>query len=50
MTELEANQVPKNIAIISSILIPISFVLYVDAVKKMAKSRLIKNGRTEHWR
>ena len=45
MTELEANQVPKNIAIISSILIPISFVLFVDAVKKMAKSRLLKNKK-----
>ena len=45
MSELEVNQVPKNIAIISSILIPISFVLFVDAVKKMAKSRLLKNKK-----
>jgi len=45
MNELEVNQVPKNIAIISSILIPISFVLFVDAVKKMAKSRLLKNKK-----
>ena len=45
MSELEVNQVPKNVAIISSILIPISFVLFVDAVKKMAKSRLLKNKK-----
>ena len=38
----EENKVPKYIAIISSILIPISFVLYVDLIKKMAKSKLLK--------
>ena len=43
MNELEVNQVPKSVAIISSILIPISFVLFVDGVKKLAKSKLIKN-------
>ena len=39
------DEVPKHIAIISSILIPISFVLYVDLIKKMAKSKLIKNNK-----
>ena len=43
MAELDTNQVPKYIAIISSILIPISFVLYVDCIKKLAKSKLLKN-------
>ena len=43
MTESEASQVPKSIAIISSILIPISFVLFVDWVKNIAKSKLLKN-------
>lgn len=40
----EENKVPKYIAIISSILIPISFVLYVDLIKKMAKSKLLKKN------
>ena len=43
MDDLNIDKVPKYIAIISSILIPISFVLYVDIVKKFAKSRLLKN-------
>ena len=42
MDNLEENKVPKYIAIISSILIPISFVLFVDLIKRMAKTKLIK--------
>ena len=42
MENLKENKVPKYIAIISSILIPISFVLFVDLIKRIAKSRLIK--------
>ncbi len=39
---LKENKVPKYIAIISSILIPISFVLFVDLIKRIAKTKLIK--------
>ena len=39
---LKENKVPKYIAIISSILIPISFVLFVDIIKRIAKTKLIK--------
>ena len=42
MENLKENKVPKYIAIISSILIPISFVLFVDLIKRMAKTKLIK--------
>ena len=34
--------VPKEIAILSSVLVPISFVLFVDLIKKIAASKLIK--------
>ena len=44
MNELNKNQVPKNIAIIASILIPISFVVFVEKIKSIAKSRIIKNN------
>ena len=39
---LKENKVPKYIAIISSILIPIFFVLFVDLIKRIAKTKLIK--------
>ena len=39
---LKENKVPKYIAIISSILIPISFVFFVDLIKRIAKTKLIK--------
>ena len=39
---LKENKVPKYIAIISSILITISFVLFVDLIKRIAKTKLIK--------
>ena len=39
---LKENKEPKYIAIISSILIPISFVLFVDLIKRIAKTKLIK--------
>jgi len=42
MENLNENKVPKYISIISSILIPISFVLFVDLIKRIAKSKLIK--------
>ena len=42
MDNLEQNKVPKYIAIILSILIPISFVLFVDFIKRIAKTKLIK--------
>ena len=42
MENLKENKVPKYIAIISSILIPISFVLFVDLIKRIAKTKLIK--------
>ena len=42
MENLNENKVPKYISIISSILIPISFVLFVDLIKRIAKTKLIK--------
>ena len=42
MENLNENKVPKYISIISSILIPISFVLFVDLIKRIEKSKLIK--------
>jgi len=44
MNDVEGNKISKNIAIISSILIPISFLLYIDLVKKRIKSKLLKNN------
>ena len=45
MNELNKNQVPKSVAIILSIFIPISFVIFVEKVKSIAKSRLLKNNQ-----
>ena len=42
MSQETKNLVSKEIAILSSILIPISFVLFVDLIKKIAASKLIK--------
>ena len=42
MSQETKNLVPKKVAIISSILVPISFVLFVDLIKKIAASKLIK--------
>jgi len=42
MSQETKKLVPKEIAILSSILVPISFVLFVDLIKKIAASKLIK--------
>jgi membrane protease YdiL (CAAX protease family) len=42
MSQETKNLVSKEVAILSSILIPISFVLFVDLIKKIAASKLIK--------
>ena len=47
MDELDKNKVPKYISIFASIFVPISFVLYVDLIKKIAKSRLLKNKKDQ---
>ena len=42
MSQETKKLVPKEIAILSSVLVPISFVLFVDLIKKIAASKLIK--------
>ena len=43
------NLVPKNMAFLFGIIIPVSFVLYVDWVKKRASSKLIKEKNDEEY-
>jgi hypothetical protein len=42
MSQETKKLVSKEVAILSSILVPISFVLFVDMIKKIAVSKLIK--------